>query len=59
MSKDVNEKDVIGNILGNFLYDQLTEDRKEILLKVILLKLLQVQEKIDKLSPVRLEVQDS
>lgn len=42
MSKDVNEKDVIGNILGNFLYDQLTEDRKEILLKVILLKLLQV-----------------
>lgn len=59
MSKDVNEKDVIGNILGNFLYDQLTEDRKEILLKAILLKLLQVQEKIDKLSPVRLEVQDA
>ena len=59
MSKDVNEKDVIGNILGNFLYDQLTEDRKEILLKAILLKLLQIQEKIDKLSPVRLEVQDA
>ena len=40
MNRDTKETDVIGNILGNFLYDQLTEDRKEILLKAILLKLL-------------------
>ena len=40
MNRDTKETDVIGNILGNFLNHQLTEDRKEILLKVILLKLL-------------------
>lgn len=46
MKKNQNIESVLGNLLGNYLYDKVTHE-KETLLKLILIKLYELEQKID------------
>lgn len=43
-------QDVLGNVLGNALYDKVTIDHKEILLRFIAVKLVELEEKLDRIE---------
>lgn len=43
-------QDVLGNILGNALYDKVTIDHKEILLRFIAVKLMELEKKLERIE---------
>lgn len=47
--EDTSMKAVLENVLGNFVYDSTTHDKKERLLQVILTLQLNILQKLDKL----------
>lgn len=43
-------QDVLGNVLGNALYDKVTVDHKEILLRFIAVKLVKLEKKLERIE---------
>lgn len=51
MKNQNNEiQDVLGNVIGNALYDKVTVDHKEILLRYIVLKLDEIESTLDRIE---------
>lgn len=51
MKNSNNEiQDVLGNMMGNALYDKVTVDHKEILLRYIVLKLDEIESTLDRIE---------